>query len=75
MKLCGALHVCWQSKDGVNGRYMVALLYREWLCLATAGRNDQIYTIQACLALGNIRVEEVDNGRGRQQAPSFLRLC
>jgi hypothetical protein len=64
VKLCGALHVCWQSRDGVNGQYMVALLYREWLCLATAGRNDQIYTIQACLALSNIRVEEVDNGRG-----------
>jgi hypothetical protein len=45
---------------------MVALLYREWLCLATASRTDQIYTIQACIALANIRVEDVDNGRGRQ---------
>ncbi|KAK0618376.1 hypothetical protein B0T17DRAFT_496382 [Bombardia bombarda] len=66
VQLCGALHVCWQTKEGVNGQYMVALLYREWLCLATASRTDQIYTIQACIALANIKVEEVDNGRGLQ---------
>lgn len=64
VQLCGALHVCWQTKEGVNGQYMVALLYREWLCLATAGRIDQVYTIQACISLSNIKVEEVDNGRG-----------
>ncbi|KAL2180366.1 uncharacterized protein P884DRAFT_315765 [Thermothelomyces heterothallicus CBS 202.75] len=66
IRLCGALHVCWQTKDGVSGQYMVALLFRDWLCLATAGRSDQIYTIQVCIALGNIKVEEVDNGRGLQ---------
>jgi hypothetical protein len=64
LQLCGALHVCWQTKEGVSGQYMVALLYREWLCLATASRTDQIYTIQACVSLGNIKVEDVDNGRG-----------
>ncbi|KAK4186442.1 hypothetical protein QBC35DRAFT_268983 [Podospora australis] len=66
IQLCGALHVCWQTKEGVNGQYMVALLYREWFCLATASRIDQVYTIQACIALSNIKVEEVDNGRGLQ---------
>ncbi|KAK3341712.1 hypothetical protein B0T25DRAFT_350820 [Lasiosphaeria hispida] len=66
LQLCGALHVCWQTKEGVSGQYMVALLYREWLCLATASRIDQIYTIQACIALNNIKLEEVDNGRGLQ---------
>ncbi|KAK4681425.1 hypothetical protein QC764_107270 [Podospora pseudoanserina] len=66
IQLCGALHVCWQSKEGVNGQYMVALLYKEWFCLATASKIDQVYTIQACIALSNIKVEEVDNGRGLQ---------
>ncbi|KAK3336497.1 hypothetical protein B0T19DRAFT_40459 [Cercophora scortea] len=66
IQLCGALHVCWQTKEGVNGQYMVALLYKEWICLATASRIDQIYTIQACIALSNVKVEEVDNGRGLQ---------
>ncbi|KXX74960.1 T-lymphoma invasion and metastasis-inducing protein 1 [Madurella mycetomatis] len=66
IQLCGALHVCWQTKEGANGQYMVALLYRDWLCLATASKSDQTYTIQACIALATIKLEEVDNGRGIQ---------
>ncbi|KAI0442464.1 Dbl homology domain-containing protein [Xylaria telfairii] len=66
IRLCGALHVCWQTRDGVTGQYMVSLLYRNCLCLATAGKSDQIYTIQACIGLESIKVEEADNGRGLQ---------
>ncbi|KAI1433737.1 Dbl homology domain-containing protein [Xylaria sp. CBS 124048] len=66
IRLCGALHVCWQNKDGVMGQYMVSLLYRECLCLATAGKSDQTYTIQACIGLDTIKIEEADNGRGLQ---------
>ena len=64
IQLCGALHVCWQTKFGVTGSYMICLLYREWLCLATAGKYDQVYTIQACIALRDVNLEEIDNGRG-----------
>ncbi|KAH9909409.1 hypothetical protein F4778DRAFT_229966 [Xylariomycetidae sp. FL2044] len=66
VRLCGSLHVCWQTREGVNGQYMISLLYRDCLCLATAGKADQIYTIQACISLDCIRIEEVDNGRGLQ---------
>ena len=68
VRVCGALHVCWQTKEGVTGQYMIALLYREWFCLATASQVDQVYTIQACIALVNVKVEDVDNGRGRELA-------
>ncbi|KAI0553773.1 Dbl homology domain-containing protein [Xylaria curta] len=66
IRLCGALHVCWQTRDGVTGQYMVSLLYRDCLCLATVSKSDQIYTIQACISLDSIKVEEADNGRGLQ---------
>ncbi|OTB06666.1 hypothetical protein M426DRAFT_9444 [Hypoxylon sp. CI-4A] len=66
VRLCGALHVCWQTKDGVDGAYMVTLLYKDCLCLATASGADRIYTIQACIGLNDIKVEDVDNGRGLQ---------
>ncbi|KAI5866921.1 Dbl homology domain-containing protein [Durotheca rogersii] len=66
VRLCGALHVCWQTKDSVNGAYMVILLYKDCLCLAKANRADHVYTIQACLSLDDINIEEVDNGRGLQ---------
>ncbi|KAK4116423.1 Dbl homology domain-containing protein [Canariomyces notabilis] len=65
-QLCGALHACWQTKEGVSGQYMIALLYREWFCLATAGKADHVYAIQACIFLANAKLEEVDNGRGLQ---------
>ncbi|KAI0409468.1 hypothetical protein F4802DRAFT_544108 [Xylaria palmicola] len=66
IRLCGALHVCWQTRDGVTGQYMASLLYRDCLCLATAGKFDQIYAIQACISLDSIKIEEADNGRGLQ---------
>ncbi|PNH64059.1 hypothetical protein VD0001_g8964 [Verticillium dahliae] len=66
IELCGALHVCWQAREGVCGRYMVCLLYNDVLCLASAGKADQIYTIEACISLNGIKVEEPDNGRGLQ---------
>ncbi|KAL2271188.1 hypothetical protein VTJ83DRAFT_559 [Remersonia thermophila] len=65
--LCGVLHVCWQTREAVvNGQYMAALLYREWLCLAIAEGYQQRYMVQVCVALSNLKLEEVDNNRGIQ---------
>ncbi|KAI0890048.1 Dbl homology domain-containing protein [Annulohypoxylon maeteangense] len=66
VRLCGALHVCWQTKDGVDGTYMVAILYRDCLCLASASGAEPVYTIQACISLADIKIETIDNGRGLQ---------
>ncbi|KAL1842289.1 hypothetical protein VTJ49DRAFT_5674 [Mycothermus thermophilus] len=67
LQLCGVLHVCWQTKEAmVEGQYMAALLYREWLCLATAEGPEQRYSVQVCIALSNLKLEEVDNNRGIQ---------
>ncbi|KAL7927474.1 hypothetical protein ACQKWADRAFT_4522 [Trichoderma austrokoningii] len=66
IRLCGALHVCWQTNEGVDGQYFICLLYRHVLCLASAGKVDPIYTIMACINIDDIRIEEVDNGRGIQ---------
>lgn len=48
----------------MDGQYLICLLYRDYLLLASASKTDQIYTIQACIALNEIGIEEVDNGRG-----------
>ncbi|ROT40036.1 Dbl homology domain-containing protein [Sodiomyces alkalinus F11] len=66
VELCGALYLCWQTKEGVRGQYMVCILYRDVLCLASAGKFEQIYAIEACINLDSIKVEETDNGRGLQ---------
>lgn len=64
MQMCGTLHVCWQTKETVKGQYLVCILYRDLLCLATAGKVDPVYTIVACIGLADVRIAEVDNGRG-----------
>ncbi|KAK6842410.1 Dbl homology domain-containing protein [Apiospora arundinis] len=66
IQLCGTLHVCWQTRKAVKGQYMICLLYRDSLCLATAEGLHQVYTIQACIGLNTIKLEEADNGRGLQ---------
>jgi hypothetical protein len=48
---------------------MVVLLYRDMLCLASASKVDQIYTIEACITLNSVKVEDADNGRGRSCHP------
>lgn len=58
------LHVSWQTKDGVDGQYLVTLLYRDFLVLSSVGKAEQVYTVQACIGLNELRVEEIDNGRG-----------
>lgn len=43
---------------------MVSLLYKDRLCLATTDKCNQKYYIQLCIGLSEVRLEEVDNGRG-----------
>ncbi|RKF60055.1 putative dbl homology [Golovinomyces cichoracearum] len=64
--LCGVLHVSWQTQNGVDGQYLICLLYRDYLLLASSINYDQVYTIQACIGLTGVRIEGVDNGRGLQ---------
>jgi hypothetical protein len=62
--LCGVLHIVWQTRDGVDGQYMISLLYRDCLVLASAGKADQMYSVHAIIGLNEVRVEEADNCRG-----------
>jgi hypothetical protein len=48
---------------------MICLLYRDFLVLASAAKMTQIYTIHACIALAELKIEEVDNGRGMLLVP------
>ncbi|RKF63882.1 putative dbl homology [Erysiphe neolycopersici] len=64
--LCGVLYVSWQTKNSIEGKYLICLLYRDYLLLASSPRFDQVYVVQACIGLFGIGIEEVDNGRGLQ---------
>ncbi|KAG8349933.1 hypothetical protein FVEN_g11897 [Fusarium venenatum] len=66
IQLCGVLHICWQTSTGVDGQYMICLLYNDVLCLAGGGRYDPIYTVLACIDIHSTTIEDVDNRRGLQ---------
>ncbi|KAF4495162.1 hypothetical protein FAGAP_8693 [Fusarium agapanthi] len=55
-----------KSPAGVDGQYMICLLYKDVLCLASGGKFDPIYTILACIDVHCSAVEDADNGRGLQ---------
>ncbi|EUC34560.1 hypothetical protein COCCADRAFT_4088 [Bipolaris zeicola 26-R-13] len=64
--LCGVLHVAYQTPDRIKGSYMVCVLYRSCLVLATASRFHTPYTVVASIALANASIEDANNGRGIQ---------
>jgi hypothetical protein len=65
--LCGVLHVTFQtSEPRTKGQYMVCVLYKSCLVLATSSRFHTPYTVVANIGLANGSIEESDNGRGVQ---------
>jgi hypothetical protein len=65
--LCGVLHVTFQtSEPRIKGQYMVCVLYKSCLVLATSSRFHTPYTVVANIGLANGSIEESDNGRGVQ---------
>ncbi|RKK31474.1 hypothetical protein BFJ67_g15220 [Fusarium oxysporum f. sp. cepae] len=55
-----------KSPAGVDGQYMICLLYKDVLCLASGGKFEPIYKILACIDVHCSAVEDADNGRGLQ---------
>ncbi|KAF2864824.1 hypothetical protein BDV95DRAFT_632651 [Massariosphaeria phaeospora] len=64
--VCGVLHVAYQSPERIKGQYMVCVLYKSCLVLATTNRFYSPYNVVATIALANGSIEESDNGRGLQ---------
>ncbi|KAF2677026.1 hypothetical protein K458DRAFT_409942 [Lentithecium fluviatile CBS 122367] len=64
--VCGVLHVAYQTPERPKGQYMVCVLYKSCLVLATAGRFLTSYNVVASIALANGSIDESDNGRGLQ---------
>jgi hypothetical protein len=67
VSLCGVLHIAFQTPEPrVKGQYMVCVLYKSCLVLATSSRFQTQYTVVASIGLANASIEESDNGRGVQ---------
>ena len=62
--LCGVLHVADQTPERTKGQYMICVLYKACLVLATTSRFHTPYSVIACISLANGSIEDADNGRG-----------
>ena len=70
--LSGVLHVSYQTSDRIKGQYMVCVLYKSCLVLATTNRSYTPYTVVASIGLANGSIEQPDNGRGMPVCPFVL---
>ncbi|KAL8787962.1 MAG: hypothetical protein Q9195_007550 [Heterodermia aff. obscurata] len=64
--LCGVLYTAYQSMSGMRGDFMLVVLFKSYLLLATPNLGTPKYGIVAIISLGDVRVENPDNGRGLQ---------
>lgn len=62
--LCGVLYIAYQSKGDLRGDYMLCVLFKSYLLLATPKRGSTRYNVMAIMSVLDIQVEKPDNGRG-----------
>jgi hypothetical protein len=63
--LCGALHVAYQGRSGVQGEYMLCILFKSYLMVATANEDLQQFTVAVCMHVADIKIEATEDGKGR----------
>ncbi|KAH8815214.1 hypothetical protein F5884DRAFT_871406 [Xylogone sp. PMI_703] len=71
-RLCGVLYISWQTNSGFDGQHFICILYREYLVLASASKAVQVYTVQACIPLRTLKVEDCSNDTGKYKPSMFI---
>ncbi|PGH07565.1 hypothetical protein AJ79_06235 [Helicocarpus griseus UAMH5409] len=64
IKVCGVLHVAYQTKESVNGEYMMCCLFNKFLLLATASESYRKFNAVAIIHIPGIKLEAADSGTG-----------
>ncbi|KAL8965916.1 MAG: hypothetical protein Q9197_006264 [Variospora fuerteventurae] len=64
--LCGVLYVAWESENEVCGEYMLCVLFRSQLILATLHPSTNRFEVVALVSLSNSQFDKADDGRGLQ---------
>ncbi|KAK2761077.1 hypothetical protein FQN53_007763 [Emmonsiellopsis sp. PD_33] len=64
LKVCGALHVAYQTLDSVAGEYMMCCLFSKYFLLAIASEDYRKFNAMAVIYVPSMRLEAADNGTG-----------
>jgi len=66
IQLCGVLHVTYETNERIESQYMICILYRSCLLLASANKSFSSIVVDAVISLLNAKIETSDNGNGLQ---------
>lgn len=68
IRLCGVLHVTWQTKSRIDGRYAVCVLFDFSLMIALQAGTTSTSRLDlvAFLHLSDVRIESASDGQGLQ---------
>lgn len=64
MTLCGVLHVTYQTPGQTMGDFMVTVLFNSYLLLARGAEDARRLEVVACIYLGDLKEETIQNGQG-----------
>lgn len=70
MILCGVLHVTYQVPEGPVGDFMVCVLFNGYFLLAKGIDDCRRLEAVACLYLGDLKMDTLQNGRGKRSPPT-----
>lgn len=62
--LCGVLHVAYQTKNRVEGGYMLCMLFKDYLVVAAPAARHTKFDIAATIYLADAKAVSTEDGRG-----------
>lgn len=65
MKLCGVLHVVYQTGEKVTGSYMLCALFESHMLFATRSSEPNKFDVKAVISLRQAKLEGKTNGIGQ----------
>lgn len=70
MILCGVLHVTYQAPEGSMGEFMVCVLFNCYFLLAKGIDDFRRLEAVACIYVGDLKMDTLQNGRGKCSRPT-----
>ncbi|WEW61555.1 hypothetical protein PRK78_007045 [Emydomyces testavorans] len=64
IKVCGVLHIAYQTSEVVTGSYMVCALFESYVLLAISSSDREKFKVMAIIFIRGSRLEEAANGIG-----------
>ena len=69
LELCGVLHVAYQTRQSVDGCYMLCLLVGSYFVLGVPAGSTDKFRVVGVIHLSDLKVDSPSDGRGKCRPP------